>query len=53
MVRNDQSQADKTDFVSWLADKLIAQLKEGTSPWQAFKPKCEGLVGRGKRSTSG
>ena len=29
-----------TDFAQRLADKLIAQLKEGMAPWQ--KPRLEG-----------
>src|SRR5215469_16283743 len=33
---------DTSDFAKRLADKLIAQLKEGTSPWQ--KPWTEGQI---------
>ena len=30
-----------SDFAQRIADKLVAQLKEGTAPWQ--KPWAEGL----------
>ena len=33
---------DTSDFARRLADKLIAQLKDGTSPWQ--KPWKDGLA---------
>jgi putative DNA primase/helicase len=33
---------DTSDFARRLADKLIAQLKDGTSPWQ--KPWIDGQV---------
>jgi antirestriction protein ArdC/phage/plasmid primase-like uncharacterized protein len=42
---------DTSDFARRLADKLIAQLKDGTSPWQ--KPWMDGQVFRPYNPTTG